>query len=455
MKNIKQKNDSIKKVAIIGGGVSGLATGIFLSWQGFEVYIFEKSSDSRMISCPTNIGRSVNFTVAARGEHALKKLKVFDTIKKLSVPLNGRIIHKKGVKPKLQPYGINANELLRSITRKSLIDTLLNLAEESGVKIFFNHTCEKIIPEDNFIEVFDQQQKLLKRIENITFCIGADGAFSSVRNFIHQRKPTNFNQKFSEFFYKEILVPTGAMPFSSGKNLYICPCENGVIVATPNMDQSFTINLILSMYGAPSLESLNTQKAVENFFEANAPEFLKLDKIYIQNIARHRPNSIVINKTDSWYYKDKIVLIGDACHAVSPFLGQGMNSALEDSVILTQIIKDNPNNLEKSFELFQKKRKKDTDILAEFSYNHLKNFGKISRLNTFKMKVNHSLQKILGEKWLPLYTMITHTTIPYSEILPAIRLQKIILIPTLFIYFSKTLKGCLLRYLYAKFSYKR
>lgn len=35
-------------------------------------------------------------------------------------------------------------------------------------------------------------------------------------------------------------------------------------------------------------------------------------------------------RTTKWNYKGRIVLIGDAAHAIVPFFGQGMNCGFED-----------------------------------------------------------------------------------------------------------------------------
>jgi 2-polyprenyl-6-methoxyphenol hydroxylase-like FAD-dependent oxidoreductase len=49
--------------------------------------------------------------------------------------------------------------------------------------------------------------------------------------------------------------------------------------------------------------------------------------------------SLVTIRVDPWY-NGRTLLIGDAAHAVVPFYGQGMNAAMEDSLILYELIKD-------------------------------------------------------------------------------------------------------------------
>lgn len=41
---------------------------------------------------------------------------------------------------------------------------------------------------------------------------------------------------------------------------------------------------------------------------------------------------------DSWTISDRITLMGDAAHAMTPFLGQGASSAIEDGVVLARAL---------------------------------------------------------------------------------------------------------------------
>jgi kynurenine 3-monooxygenase len=40
-----------------------------------------------------------------------------------------------------------------------------------------------------------------------------------------------------------------------------------------------------------------------------------------------------------WTYGDKVALIGDACHAIVPFMVKGMNAGFEDITILYEMMK--------------------------------------------------------------------------------------------------------------------
>lgn len=55
------------------------------------------------------------------------------------------------------------------------------------------------------------------------------------------------------------------------------------------------------------------------------------------------------------WYKGRVCLIGDAAHGISPHIGQGAALALEDTVVLAELLKRH-QDYQKAFELFQSLR---------------------------------------------------------------------------------------------------
>jgi 2-polyprenyl-6-methoxyphenol hydroxylase-like FAD-dependent oxidoreductase len=64
----------------------------------------------------------------------------------------------------------------------------------------------------------------------------------------------------------------------------------------------------------------------------------RINKIYVHD---HDP-------IQTWY-KHNLILIGDAAHAALPASGQGACQALEDAWHLSNILNDNPHDLQKYF----------------------------------------------------------------------------------------------------------
>jgi kynurenine 3-monooxygenase len=127
--------------------------------------------------------------------------------------------------------------------------------------------------------------------------------------------------------------------------------------------------------------------------------------------------SLVTIRCAPWSYKDKVALVGDAAHAVVPFYGQGMNAAFEDCVVLDECLAEFPDNRERAFAEYFSRRKENADALADLA---VENFIEMrdktaSRAFRTKKKLDHLLEGLLPGKYLPLYTMVTFTRIPYAE----------------------------------------
>ena len=127
--------------------------------------------------------------------------------------------------------------------------------------------------------------------------------------------------------------------------------------------------------------------------------------------------SLVTVRCQPWHVRDKIVLVGDACHAVVPFYGQGMNAAFEDVLVFNECVEEYGSDREQAFETYQRRRKKDVDTLADLA---IANFLEMrdhtgSRLFLWKKRSEKWLHQLFPTWYIPLYTMVTFTRMPYGE----------------------------------------
>jgi kynurenine 3-monooxygenase len=128
-------------------------------------------------------------------------------------------------------------------------------------------------------------------------------------------------------------------------------------------------------------------------------------------------SSLLTIKCAPWYL-DKTMLIGDAAHAIVPFYGQGMNAGFEDCRILNRIIIKHKSNWAKIFPEYQKKRKENTDAIAKLALLNFIEMRDFVADPDFQLrkKIEALIHQRIPE-YLPLYTMVTFTDIPYSDVL--------------------------------------
>lgn len=63
----------------------------------------------------------------------------------------------------------------------------------------------------------------------------------------------------------------------------------------------------------------------------------------------------------------RVVLLGDACHAMSPFKGQGCNQALSDGPLLASKLKNTPRNVPSALLAFEREMIARTKVKVEES----------------------------------------------------------------------------------------
>lgn len=402
-----------KNIAIVGAGLVGSLLAIYLSKRGYRVSLYERRGDMR--SGGAEAGRSINLALSTRGLRALDELGLADEIKRVAIPMHGRMMHDVKGNLTFQAYG-KEGQFINSISRSNLNIVLMNEAEKQGVKIHFKKRCSGVDFEKTALTTTDSTGK--SSTENFDIIIGADGAFSAVRWAMQITDRFNFSQHYIEHGYKELHIPAGANgAFQLEKNaLHIWPRESFMMIALPNPDGTFTCTLFFPFDGDPSFKTLNTKEAVKIFFERTFPDATKLIPDLLSDYETNPTSSLVTVKCFPWV-KNNTFLIGDAAHGIVPFFGQGMNAGFEDCRILNDLLDELNDDWSRVLPAFQKSRKENTDAIAQLA---LDNFIEMRDLVgdadfLLRKKIEARLHQLFPDRWIPLYSMVTfYDDIPYS-----------------------------------------
>jgi len=112
----------------------------------------------------------------------------------------------------------------------------------------------------------------------------------------------------------------------------------------------------------------------------------------------------------------KVLLMGDAAHAIVPFFGQGMNCCFEDCYYLDTLLEEYGADWKKVFEAFGSMRKENTDAIADLAIENFVEMRDLVAHKTFQLK--KKAEVLLEEKYPDLfiskYAMVSFHTIPYS-----------------------------------------
>ncbi len=404
-------------VVLVGTGLGGSLMAILLGRAGYAVRGFELRPDLR--TGPPAGGRSINLALSARGLHALEQVGLARDVLAVAVPMRGRMIHAPDGHTAFQPYGTTAEQVNHSVSRSDLNAILLNAAERlPGVRIVFGHKCEGVDLDTGEVTVVDTRTGDSRRLAG-DVVLGADGAFSVVRRQLFRQERFDYQQAFLSHGYKELTIPPapGGGFALDPDALHIWPRGGFMMIALPNRDGSFTCTLFLPFEGDNSFAALATEAEARRFFERVFEDATRLMPDLAAQYMANPTGSMVTIRCSPWRVRGRIGLLGDACHAVVPFHGQGANAAFEDCLVLDDCIRRHAPDWETVFARFEGLRKENTDALADLSIDNFEEMKRHtgSRLFRTKKALEKRLHRLFPTRFVPLYMMISFTLVPYAE----------------------------------------
>lgn len=411
-----QHAPSSDHITLVGAGLAGSLLAIFLAKHGFHVDVYERRPDMRQVTRST--GRSINLALSTRGIHALEQIGLAEEIKQRSIPMRGRMIHTRDEAVHFQPYGQDDSEVLYAISRADLNSKLLDTAAQyASVQLYFEARSLGVDCTTGELHIRHETTGQARSLPPGRI-IGTDGSASAIRASMLSTSRFNFSQHYLEHGYKELTIPPGPDgAWQMDKNaLHIWPRGTYMLIALPNLDGSFTCTLFLPFEGEAGFASLLSEESVLAFFCQQFPDAIGLIPHLVETFFANPTGSLVTIKCSPWHIADRVLLLGDAAHAIVPFYGQGMNCAFEDCTYLDACIEQDWPDWERIFPTFAHLRQAHTDAIADMAVTHYVEMR--DRVADPKFLLQKQLELELERKYpgifMPQYSMVTFHRIPYA-----------------------------------------
>ena len=415
-----------QNVNIVGAGLAGALLAVMLARRGFPVTLHERRPDPRCSRAES--GRSINLALAARGIRALEHAGVMDRVRDLMIPMRGRMIHELNREPVLLPYGQREHEVIYSVGRGALNRLLIEEASRHpNVTLRFEQACLTVDPAHDVMRLKDSESQRVYEAR-LTPTIATDGAGSVVRTSLASAGLVKEREDWLDHDYKELTIPAREGRWAIEHHaLHIWPRGGFMLIALPNTDGSFTATLFLPKGGEhapedmPSFATLGDTASIRKFFEREFPDALALMPTLVDDFYEHPEGQLGTVHTVPWHIGGKVLLLGDAAHAIVPFHGQGMNAAFEDNLVLDQLLNANPDpDWSKVFAAFETRRRPNTAAIAQMALeNYTEMRHKVLDEKFLRQKkIALELEKHFPNRFIPRYSMVMfHPEIPYAEAL--------------------------------------
>jgi kynurenine 3-monooxygenase len=402
-------------ISLIGAGLNGPLLALELAKRGFKVRIYERRPDMRRVRI--SAGRSINLALSTRGIHALAQAGLWNDMRKIIIPMKGRMMHSVGSELTFQPYGKDETEVINSISRANLNIALMDAAEAAGVEIIFQQRCAGIDLKTGALHLRDEDTGADHVVE-ASVVIGCDGSASAIRNEMLKLNRFSFSQQYLDYGYKELTIPAGpaGAHVLEVNALHIWPRGNFMLIALPNIDGTYGCILFLPFEGPDSFEQLNTAPEVFDFFQARFPDVVPLMPDLANNFLGNPTGAMVTVKCSPWHVEGRTLLLGDSAHAIVPFFGQGINCGFEDCTCLLELLDRHGPNWTRVFSEFEETRKVNTDAIADMAVeNFVEMRDRVADPRfLLRKKVELALEARYPQLFVPKYAMVTFHRIPYS-----------------------------------------
>ncbi|RLA23897.1 MAG: FAD-dependent monooxygenase [Gammaproteobacteria bacterium] len=404
-------------VNIIGAGLCGSLLSIILARRGIKVTVLERQADPRTMQAAA--GRSINLVLSARGNRALQYAGIFEHIEPLLVPMKARLIHHEDGTTELQSYGQREGEQIYSVSRAELNRILIQTAENDyNVRVRFQQEAVSYYPEEAVLRIRDHEKSADYDVKAGPI-IGADGAGSVIRRAFTDAATIGPGETLLEHSYKELSIPSNADgSFQLEQDvLHIWPRGGFMLIALPNPGGDFTLTLFMPSSGKNSFAEIDSDDKVAEFFDRNFADVVPLIDNLIDNYSQNPVGILGTVRCKHWHDGDKMLLIGDAAHAVVPFHGQGMNLAFEDCVVLDQVLENPDADWMTVFEVYEAEQLANANAIADMALENYVEMRDTVRnpKHMLRKQLSFELERRLPNRFIPRYSMVMfHDEIPYA-----------------------------------------
>jgi 2-polyprenyl-6-methoxyphenol hydroxylase-like FAD-dependent oxidoreductase len=326
------------EVSIIGAGIAGLTLAISLYTQGIPCAVYESRPE------PQNIGGAV--MLSPNSLRLFDNMGIYNNLKRHGYSFDTLYFRDlAGSLKETYPFGSvdrYGYSGLR-VYRFQLIDILLEQINLNNIPIHFNHKFSHVVSESEEIVSWQLTNGATR---TSSLLIGADGIHSRVRKYMYP----DLTPKFTGMVGITAAVPTVnlKLPFPDYKLpvTIMSPTHGAFVIAPQKQDGSEVLigkQKRISELSRQGWDKLFADKdAAITFLCEGAEVFGDIAVTATSDIPRENINVWpfhVIPKLDSWSSDNRrVLLVGDAAHALPPSSGQGISQAVEDVVMLALLL---------------------------------------------------------------------------------------------------------------------
>jgi salicylate hydroxylase len=341
-------------VIIVGAGMGGLTLAAALLQKGIDADVYEQSPELREVGA--------GLWISANGSRVLEALGLKQSLQAINLPPLDRVVRYWQTGEAHSVYNVSANAAKAD-------HTLIQVLRAELQRILFE-AVEKLKPgavhfgvRSIGAETVDGRARLLLEgggaIEG-DVVVGCDGAHSRVRQSLFGPAPARYTGANAW----RGLAPMSKLKPQHRKALastWIGPTAHVTTYPVQRDGEQF-----VSFSAQVDSEAWQTESWSERGELADALKDFEgwhqdiLD-LFINSENLFRWGLFVRDPLDTWS-KGRVMLVGDACHSMTPYLGMGVNVTMEDAYVLARCLEQSsPDNVEEALQHYEAARVERTN----------------------------------------------------------------------------------------------
>ena len=353
------------RIAVVGGGIGGLATAGFLHRAGLDVTVYEQAV---ML---TEVGAGL--VVPPNAARLLRRLGLMERFQRLAAPLetgwefrrwqDGRVLFSQRLGAECERlYG----EHTYTAHRADLLAVLAAAVPEPGVRL--GTRCVAVRRRSDRVELAFADGSAA----TADVVVGADGLHSVVRDAVLTTGPPRFSGTCA---YRCLVPAAQAPPFALRpvQTLWLGPGRH--LVHYPISAGRYVNLVALTPADDYQVESWTAEGRIEDLraeFAGWAPQLTGL----LQAAERIGRWALLDRDPFRRWTNGPIALAGDAAHPMFPFLAQGAAQAIEDAAVLAGCLAESRTDPAGALSRYEAIRKPRTTRVQMISHqrqhvNHL------------------------------------------------------------------------------------
>jgi salicylate hydroxylase len=342
----KKSQSSPHHVLVAGAGIGGLVTALSLLHRGIDCDVYEQAGELREVGA--------GLWVSANGARVLFELGLKDELERVAIGATERAIRLWNTGESWPLYEARKSSashkpyvLLRAHLLRMLQEAVEKLKPDA---IHLNARCTGFAELDGKVTL-----TLEDGSEAVgTALIGADGIHSRIR----EQLLGPVQSRYTNALAWRGLVPVDRLSPHQAKHAvrtWVGPLAHVTVYPVRWQDTSLLTFSAQVEHSDWQLESWSIKGDPADClkdFEGWHPDIIEM----ISAVDTLHKWGIFVREPLARWSKGRVTLLGDACHSMVPYLGQGVNMAIEDACVISRYLEANANPVQ-AFELYENERK--------------------------------------------------------------------------------------------------